>query len=84
MRHRKSWSSSSAEGALKEKTWQPAGLSPDMTCSIVLSLPAPSMAWNTTSSAHSFWANNFSCSSCIRSLAFSSLFSPWGLSSLPV
>ena len=28
VRHRKSWSSSSADGALNEKTWQPCGLTP--------------------------------------------------------
>ena len=34
VRQRKSWSSSSAEGFLKETTWTPCGLTPDMTCSI--------------------------------------------------
>ena len=49
VRHRKSWSSSSADGALKEKTWQPCGLTPDITCLIVPSLPAASIAWKISS-----------------------------------
>ena len=52
----KSWSSSSSEGALNEKTWHPWGFTPDMTCLIVLSFPAASIAWKTRSSAHRFWA----------------------------
>ena len=51
VRHRKSWSSSSADGALKEYTWQPCGLTPDMTCLIVPSLPAASIAWKMSSTA---------------------------------
>ena len=50
-RQRKLWSSSSAEGFLKLKTWQPWGLTPDMTCLIVPSLPAASIAWRTMSTA---------------------------------
>jgi len=44
VRHRKSCSRSSAEGTLKEYTRQPCGFTPDMTCLIVLSFPAASMA----------------------------------------
>ena len=32
-------------------TWQPWGLTPDMTCSMAPSLPAASMAWKMSSSA---------------------------------
>ena len=39
VRHMKSWSSSSADGVLNEKTWQPCGLTPDMTWSIDPVLP---------------------------------------------
>ena len=46
-RHRKSWSSSSLDGALNEWTWQPCGLTPDITCLMAPSLPAASIAWNT-------------------------------------
>ena len=45
MRQRKSWSSSSADGCLNASTSQPCGFTPDMTCLIVPSLPAASMAW---------------------------------------
>src|SRR5437764_13999158 len=48
VRQRKSWRSSSADGALNENTWQPCGLTPDMTCLIVPSLPAASIAWKTS------------------------------------
>ena len=41
-----------ADGALKEKTWQPCGLMPDMTCLMAPSLPAASMAWKMSSTAH--------------------------------
>src|SRR5215813_4578735 len=36
----KSWSRSSREGCLNENTWHPCGLTPDMTCLMVPSLPA--------------------------------------------
>ena len=39
---------------MNEATWQPCGLTPDMTCLIVLSLPAASMAWKTSSSDQRF------------------------------
>ena len=55
-RHRKSWSSSSLEGALNEATSQPCGFTPDMTCLIVPSLPAASIAWKTSSTAQRSWA----------------------------
>ena len=48
-RHRKSWLRSSADGCLKATTWHPCGLTPDITCLMVPSLPAASMAWSTTS-----------------------------------
>ena len=51
VRHRKSWSSSSALGCLKLKTWQPCGLTPDITCLMTPSLPPASIAWKMTSSA---------------------------------
>ena len=38
-------------GALKEYTWQPCGLTPDMTCLIAPSLPAASIAWKISSTA---------------------------------
>ena len=50
-RHKKSWPSSSAEGCLKAVTSQPWGFTPDMTCFMVPSLPAASMACSTTSRA---------------------------------
>ena len=56
MRHRKSWSSSSDVGALNENTWQPCGLIPDITCLIAPSLPAASIAWKMSSTAHLSWA----------------------------
>jgi hypothetical protein len=43
-RQRKSWSNSSADGALNEETSQPCGFTPDITCLIALSFPAASMA----------------------------------------
>ena len=49
VRQRKSWSSSSADGALNEYTWQPCGLTPDITCLMAPSLPAASMAWKISS-----------------------------------
>ena len=78
MRQRKSCSSSSLEGALNEKTWHPAGLTPVMTARIVPSLPAASMAWNTTrreqrSSAYSLrWSLRIV--SWISSRSFSAFF----------
>ncbi len=51
MRHRNVWSSSSLDGCLNETTCTPWGFTPDMTCSMVESLPAASMAWNTMSRA---------------------------------
>ena len=38
-----------AVGALKEVTWQPCGFTPDMTCLIVPSFPAASIAWKMSS-----------------------------------
>jgi len=51
VRQRKSCWSSSALGCLKLKTSQPSGLTPDMTCRIAPSLPAPSIPWK-ISAAH--------------------------------
>src|SRR5262245_22820178 len=65
-RHRKSWSSSSAEGALNEYTWQPCGFTPDITCLMAPSLPAASMAWKMSSSAQRSCAYSRSCSSASR------------------
>ena len=56
----KSWSSSSADGALNENTWHPVGFTPDMTCLMVPSLPAASIAWNTSSTDHRSWAYSLS------------------------
>src|SRR5437667_2563730 len=67
VRQRKSCARSSAEGALNENTWQPCGFTPDITCLIVLALPAASLAWKLSSSAHVPCAYNFSCSSRRRS-----------------
>ena len=36
------------EGCLKLVTWQPCGFTPDMTCRIVPSFPAASIAWKIT------------------------------------
>ena len=55
-RHRKSWSSSSLEGALNECTCTPCGFTPDITCLMVPSLPAASIAWNTSSTPQRSWA----------------------------
>ena len=55
-RQRKSWSSSSFEGALKAATWQPCGLTPDMTCLIAPSFPAASIAWKIRSTPQRFCA----------------------------
>ena len=52
VRHRKSWSSSSLTGALKANTWQPCGLTPDITCLMAPSLPAASIAWKMSSTPH--------------------------------
>ena len=52
MRQRKSWSSSSLDGFRNETTCTPCGFTPDITCLIVESLPAASIAWNTRSSAY--------------------------------
>ena len=49
-RHRKSWARSSGPGALKDVTLMPCGFTPVITCLMVESLPAASMAWNTSSS----------------------------------
>jgi len=38
-------------GVLEAETWQPCGLTPDITCLIAPSLPAASMAWKISSSA---------------------------------
>ena len=51
VRHRKVWSSSSLDGFLNETTSTPWGFTPDMTCLIVESLPAASIAWNTSRTA---------------------------------
>src|SRR5262245_35305943 len=67
-RHRKSWSSSSFDGALNEYTSQPCGLTPDMTCLIVLSFPAASIAWKTSSIAQRSCAYSLSCSALSRSI----------------
>ena len=80
MRHRKLWSSSSAEGVLNETTWTPCGLTPDITCSIALSLPAASIACKTTSSEYVSLAQSSSCASESSSTprastAFASAFS---------
>ena len=48
-RHRKSWFSSSAEGCLKARTSTACGLTPLITCLIVLSLPEASSPWSTRS-----------------------------------
>ena len=63
IRQRKSWSSSSEDGALKETTWTPCGLTPVITCSIALSFPAASIACRTTSSAYVSLAQSSSCAS---------------------
>ena len=44
VRQRKSCSSSVALGCLKLNTWQPCGLTPDITCRMAPSLPAASIA----------------------------------------
>ena len=44
VRQRKSWSSSAALGCVKLNTWQPCGLTPDITWRIAPSLPAASIA----------------------------------------
>jgi hypothetical protein len=49
MRHKKSWSSSLLDGDLNDCTWQPAGFTPLKSARMVPSLPAASMAWNTSS-----------------------------------
>ena len=45
VRQRKSCSNSAALGCLKLNTWQPCGLTPDITCLMALSFPAASIAW---------------------------------------
>ncbi len=55
-RQRKSWSRSSGDGALNEKTWHPCGLTPDMTCLIAPSFPAASIAWKMRSNPQRSWA----------------------------
>ena len=68
VRHRKLWSSSSAEGVLNETTWTPCGLTPDMTCLIVPSLPAASIACRTISSEYVSLAHSSSCASASSSM----------------
>src|SRR5262245_33804764 len=63
IRHRKSWSSSSLDGFRNETTCTPCGFTPDMTCLIVESLPAASIAWKTSSRARLSLAHNSSCAS---------------------
>src|SRR5438876_1681778 len=85
VRHMKSWSSSSAEGALNANTCVPCGFTPDITCSMVLSLPAASMAWNMSSTAQRSWAKRRSCSSRSRATPWKSRVWPCSLdSNLPV
>src|SRR5689334_22136561 len=55
-RHRKSWSSSFGVGTLKLVTSTPCGFTPLMTCWIVPSFPAASMAWMMTSRDARSWA----------------------------
>ena len=43
-------------GALKEETWQPCGFTPDITCLIVPSFPAASMAWKMSNRDQRFCA----------------------------
>src|SRR6266853_792537 len=72
-RHRKSWFSSSVEGSLNALTLQPWGFKPDMTCLIVPSFPAASMAWRTTRIAQRSCAKSFSCKSHRRAIPCSSV-----------
>src|SRR5580700_9489006 len=55
-RQRKSWSSSSAEGCLNDRTSTACGLTPLITCLIVPSLPAASMPCSTSSTPNVSWA----------------------------
>ena len=80
-RHRKSWSSSSADGCLKAATRQPCGLTPEKTCLMALSLPAASRAWKTTSSAHESAAHSSSWASRSRSMPSASTSSAASLRS---
>src|SRR6185437_15098114 len=82
-RQRKSWSSSSWLGALNECTSQPWGLTPDITCLIVLSLPPASMPCRISSTAQRSCAYSISCISRRRSRLFSSSFSPWPFEGTP-
>ena len=66
MRQRNVWSSSSLEGPLNDTTDTPCGFTPVMTCSIVESLPAASIAWNTTRIEWVSLAHRSSCASLSR------------------
>ena len=82
IRQRKVWSSSSADGFRNEITCTPCGFTPDMTCSIVESLPAASIAWKTMSTAcrslahRSSWASLSSFTPRL-STVFAVSFSSW-------
>jgi hypothetical protein len=56
VRHMKSWSSSSIDGALNENIWVACGSIPAMTCAMAPSFPAASMPWKITSTLHRFIA----------------------------
>ncbi len=71
-RQRKSRFNSSVEGSLNALTLQPWGFKPDMTCLIVLSFPAASMACRTTRIAQRSCAKSFSCNSHRRAIPCSS------------
>ena len=66
IRQRKVWSSSSLDGLLNDTTDTPWGFTPDITCSMVESLPAASIAWNTTSTEWVSLAHRSSCASLSR------------------
>ena len=66
IRQRNVWSSSSLEGCLNDTTDTPCGFTPVMTCSMVESLPAASIAWNTTRIEWVSLAHRSSCASLSR------------------
>src|SRR5664279_6549015 len=73
MRQRKSCCSSSALGCLKECTSQPCGLMPLITCLMMPSLPAASIACSTISTDQRSLAYSRSCNSASRSIPSASM-----------
>src|SRR5262249_22522023 len=80
-RHRKLWSNSSLDGCLKLKIWQPWGFTPDITCLMIPSLPAASIACSTTKIEHWLAAYSTPCASASELTSSDNNFSAYSLRS---